>query len=255
MPSSMPSPAVALRSVLFNLVFYLVLLCYFIAAIPTLAMPPRAMVAMATHWGRTNLLLLRLICRIDVAWHGLDKIPPGPLLVAAKHQSAWETFALLALFRDPTFVIKRELLALPVYGWYARKARMIGVDRSAGKEALADMIAQSRDALVRGQQIVVFPEGTRRPAGAAPDYKPGIALLYAACGVPCLPIALNSGLYWPRRTFWRYPGTVRVEILDPIPPGLPRGQFFRRLQADIETATARLIEEARPDLGPEATGG
>jgi 1-acyl-sn-glycerol-3-phosphate acyltransferase len=246
----MRSFGLILRSLVFNLVFYLVLIGYFIAALPTLVMPPRAMVAVATHWGRTNLRLLRMICGLDVEWRGLEKIPRGSLLVAAKHQSAWETFALLWLFRDPTFIIKRELFALPVYGWYARKADMIAVDRTGGKQALTDMIARAREALGKGRQIVIFPEGTRRPAGAEPDYKIGIAHLYAACGVPCLPIALNSGLFWPRRSFLRYPGTVRVEILDPIPPGLPRKAFFARLQNEIETATAKLVEEGRRELGP-----
>jgi 1-acyl-sn-glycerol-3-phosphate acyltransferase len=241
----MRSLAVILRSLLFNLVFYLVLLGYFIAALPTLVMPPWAIIAVATHWGRTNIRLLRLICRLDVAWHGLEKIPPGPLLVAAKHQSAWETFALLWLFREPTFIIKRELLSVPVYGQYAAKAGMIPVDRGAGKQALTDMTARARQALAEGRQIIIFPEGTRRPAGAEPKYKIGIAQLYAECGVPCLPIALNSGLFWPRRKFLRYPGTIQVEILDPIPPGLPKSEFFDRLQREIETATAKLVADGQ----------
>src|SRR5262249_21624940 len=112
------------------------------------------------------------------------------------------------------------------------------------KAALVAMTASAREALLEGRQIVVFPEGTRRPAGAEPKYKFGIAHLYAEGVAPCVPIALNSGLFWPRRKFMRYPGTITVEVLDPIAPGLPKEEFFQRLQGDIETATARLIADA-----------
>src|SRR5439155_3955456 len=130
-------------------------------------------------------------------------------------------------------------------------AGMIPVDRGAGKAALAGMAVHARKALAERRQIVIFPEGTRRPAGAEPKYRFGVAHLYAELGVPCVPIALNSGLFWPRRRFLRFPGTVRVQILDPIPPGLDRALFFAQLQQDIETATARLIAEGARELGPE----
>ncbi len=235
---------IALRSLAFNTLFYLVLALYLVAAIPTLLMPRRAIIALARHWARANLALLRIICGITVDWRGLEKIPHGAILVAAKHQSAWETFALLTLFDDPTFILKRELLWLPFYGWYARHAGMIPVERGGGKPALMAMAERARAALGDGRQIVVFPEGTRRPPGAEPHYKYGIAHLYGACGTPCVPIALNSGLFWPRRKFLRYPGTIAVEILDPIAPGLAVDEFFPRLQRELEAATARLIAEA-----------
>ncbi len=167
----------------------------------------------------------------------------GALVVAAKHQSAWETFALLPLFDDPAFILKRELQWIPVFGWLLIKGRMVPVDRTAGLRALNRMIARARRELARGRQLIIFPEGTRRPAGAEPRYKQGVALLYAAQRVPCLPIALNSGLFWPRRSLRRRPGKVVVEILDPIPPGLDKKAFFERLKDEIEGATARLIEE------------
>ena len=237
---------ILVRSVLFNILFYLNLLIYLIAAIPTYFLPYRVLVAVAKSWGRSNLRLLRLVCGIDVAWIGLEKIPRGPLIVAAKHQSSWETFALLTLFDDPTFIVKRELMWIPLFGWYIWKARMIPVDRGARTQALVAMTERARVQLEGNRQLVIFPEGTRRAPGAEPAYKFGVAHLYAETGAPCLPVALNSGLVWPRRKFLRHPGTVRVEILDPIPPGLERAQFFERLKQDIEGATARLVAtEAR----------
>jgi 1-acyl-sn-glycerol-3-phosphate acyltransferase len=179
---------------------------------------------------------------------GLEKIPYGPLLVAAKHQSTWETFALLALFVDPTFIVKRELLWLPLFGWFVRKGRMIPVNRGARAQALAGIARQARIEVARGRQIIIFPEGTRRPAGAEPNYRYGIVHLYAETGIACLPIALNSGLYWPRRSLLRYPGTIRVEILDPIPPGLDKKEFAARLRDDIETASTRLLDQGRREL-------
>ena len=246
------SGAVVLRSALFNLAFYLNFIVWLLVAVPTLVMPRHATIGVAKAWGRVNLWLLRVICGIDVEWRGLEKIPPGPLLVAAKHQSAWETFALLPLFSDPTFILKRELMWLPLFGWLAHKAGMIPVDRSAGKDALGAMTRAFRAALAEGRQVIIFPEGTRRPPEAEPSYKLGILFLYAGGQAPCLPIALNSGLFWERRGFLRYPGTIRVEILDPIPPGLGRRVFFRRLQGDIETATAALIAQGRRELGEAA---
>jgi len=238
---------IVIRSIAFNALFYLALLGYFVVALPTLLLPPRGILRLAQHWARTNLALLRIVCRIDVDWRGLEKIPSGAVLVAAKHQSTWETFALLTILRDPTFILKRELLWIPFYGWFARHAGMIPVDRGGGKAALVAMTARARAALLEGRQIVVFPEGTRRPPGAEPRYKIGIAHLYADGAAPCVPIALNSGLFWPRRKFLRQPGTIIVEVLDPIAPGLPMDDFFARLQRDIEAATARLMAQAGGD--------
>ena len=239
---------IIIRSVVFNVLFYLILVPYLMVAMPTLLLPRWGIIRLAQHWGRVNLHLLRIVCGITVEWRGLEKIPAGACLVAAKHQSVWETFALLTVFRDPTYILKRELLWLPLFGWAAWRARMIPVDRGGGKPALAAMAAHVRDALAAGKQIIIFPEGTRRPAGAEPKYKYGIAHLYGEGIAACVPIALNSGLFWPRRQFLRYPGTITVEILDPIAPGLPIDEFFERLQRDLEAATARLIAQGRRDI-------
>jgi 1-acyl-sn-glycerol-3-phosphate acyltransferase len=244
---------VVVRSIVFNIVFYATLVIWLVAALPTLVMPYRAIVSVAKWWGRYNLFLLRAICGLSAEFRGLDRLPPGACLAAAKHQSAWETFALLWMFSDPAFILKRELQWLPFYGWFSMKARMIPVDRTAGVRGLRIMYERARREFARGRQIVIFPEGTRRPPGAEPAYKHGIAQLYAATGVPCVPIALNSGLYWPRRSMIRRPGTIVVEVLDPIPPGLSRHDFMLRLQNSIETATNRLVAEGEADLARAAS--
>jgi 1-acyl-sn-glycerol-3-phosphate acyltransferase len=245
---------IIVRSLIYNICFYINLALYIAIALPALFLPHRVMLGIARSWGRTAGWLLRIICGLNVEIRGIENIPSGALLVASKHQSAWETFALLPLFSYPTIVLKRELTWLPFFGWYLRKAGMIALDRGAGKDALASLIARTRAALAVGRQVIVFPEGTRRQPGAEPDYKLGIVQMYSNCGVACLPVALNSGIFWPRRKFLRYPGTIVVEILPPIPPGLPRAAFFRRLQGDIETATQRLIEEAQRESGHSPSG-
>jgi 1-acyl-sn-glycerol-3-phosphate acyltransferase len=244
------------RSLVFNVLFYLNLLVHFIAAIPTLAMPRRrGILTVARFWARTNLWLLRAVCGIGVEFRGVAKIPPGPLLVASKHQSLWETFALLLILPDPAYIMKRELMWIPFFGWYTWKAAMIPVDRTKGSQALAEMNARARREAERNRQVIIFPEGTRRPPGAEPKYKYGVVHLYKEMGVPCLPVALNSGLFWPRRSLRRYPGTVRVEVLDPIPPGLDQQAFFARLQRDVEAATMGLLAEGERELARSGLPG
>jgi 1-acyl-sn-glycerol-3-phosphate acyltransferase len=239
-----------LRSIIFNALFYLNLALHVIAAIPTYALPRRAFMTIAKSWGHTSNWLLRAVVGAKIEYRGVEKIPPGALLVASKHQSVWETFALLPLFDDPAYIFKRELMWIPIFGWYAWKTDMIPVDRGARGAALAGMTERVRAELARGRQIIIFSEGTRTAPGAPPAYKHGTAHLYAATGATCLPIALNSGLFWPRRKFLRYPGTFVLEVLDPIPPGLGKDAFAARLQSDIERATTRLIEEALASSHP-----
>lgn len=229
------------RSIIFNVLFYLNLIAHLIAALPTLVMTRHAVIAVAKSWGYTNIWLLKAICDIKVEYVGREKIPAGAMIVAAKHQSVLETFALIPLFADPAFIVKRELMWIPVFGWYIWKADMIPVDRGARTQALNAMSERAKTELARGRQLIIFPEGTRRAPGAEPAYKYGVVQLYAAIGVPCLPVALNSGVVWRRRSFKRYPGTVRIEILDPIPPGLDKRAFFDRLKSDIEGTTDRLV--------------
>ena len=234
-----------LRSLIYNVLFYLLLICWLIIAIPTFVLPRSALRALARLWSRQSTWLLRVVCNVKVEYRGVDKIPKGPLVVASKHQSMWETFALLQIFDQPLFILKRELTMIPFFGWYLIKAGMISVDRRAGGRALLKMVRQAAEEVRGGRQLIIFPEGTRRPVGAPPDYKPGVAQLYASSRVSCLPVALNSGLFWPRRTFMRYPGTLVVEFLDLLPSGLSRDEFLTRISVVIEDATRRLVEAGR----------
>jgi 1-acyl-sn-glycerol-3-phosphate acyltransferase len=233
--------AIFLRSLLFNILFYPVFVFWAIIALPTLAMPRAALMRVAAWWARSNIFLMRVICNIKVEFRGVEKIPKGPLIVAAKHQSMWETISLLRFFDAPFFVLKRELTWIPLFGLFLIKSNMIAIDRGAGARALRAIMRRAEEEVQHGRQFLIFPEGTRRPVGATPHYKSGVSMIYADCGVPCLPVALNSGLFWPRRTFLRYPGTLVLEFLDPLPPGLPRAEFMARIETVIEEATNRLV--------------
>jgi len=240
------------RSLLFNLLFYVTTTLFVVLGSPLLFAPRRwAMAALAVH-SRFELWLLKVIVGTKLEVRGQEKLPKGACLVASKHQSAWETFALISLFRDPALLMKRELFWIPFHGWFSRKFEMIPVDRDRGPAALRRMLREARKRVADRREIIIFPEGTRRPPGAPPDYKTGVILLYEALGIPCVPVALNSGVFWPRRSLERRPGTIVVEFLDPIPPGLPKAEFLARLTEAIETASARLLAEAKakePGIG------
>jgi 1-acyl-sn-glycerol-3-phosphate acyltransferase len=181
-----PLPASSLqlaRSVLFNALFYLNLTVHMIVALPTLAMPYPVLRAFIRSYARTSLWLLRVVAGTKVAWRGLENIPDGACILACKHQSVWETFALFAVLRDPTYILKRELMWIPLFGWYMRRARLIPIDRSAGMAALSRMTVLARQELARARQLLLFPEGTRRPAWCT--YTPGLACL--ACRSRSIP--------------------------------------------------------------------
>jgi 1-acyl-sn-glycerol-3-phosphate acyltransferase len=235
----------ALRSLIFNIAFYLNLILFLVVGSPLLLGPRRwAMVALQL-WATTSVWLLKVICGTGMEVRGMQHIPKGPLLVAGKHQSFWETFAILPLLDDPCMVLKRELTFIPLFGWFALKFRMIAVERDAGPQALRKMMKRAKEEIAAGRQIVIMPEGTRRAPGDPPDYKPGAAALYGALDVPCVPFGLNAGLYWPRRKFLRKPGTIILEFCPAIPPGLPRPEFQKRLEAAIESSSNRLLGEAK----------
>lgn len=238
------------RSLAFLLLFYLVTALFLLLGSPLLLAPRRwAMAGLDLH-GRTCICLLRVVTGTRMEVRGRQHLPQGACLVAAKHQSAWDTFALIPLFRDPAVVLKAELTTIPLYGSFCRKFEHIIVSRERAAIALKSMLETSRQRAEEGREILIFPEGTRSPPGAPPDYKPGIVALYESLGLPCIPLALNSGLYWPRRSLMRYPGTIVVEFLEPIPPGFDRRTFRSTLETRIETATARLMVEASSSDNP-----
>jgi 1-acyl-sn-glycerol-3-phosphate acyltransferase len=244
--------ALYIRSLLFYPVLYLNWAVFLIFGSWMLLVGPRrwAMTGLALH-GRVTLWLLRWICGTKMEVRGLEKLLSGPVIVASKHQAAWDTFALIPLMRDPAMVMKAELLSIPLYGAFCRKFELIPIQRELGPAALRQMVREARKRAADGREIVIFPEGTRRLPGAPPDYKPGIMVLYQDLKLPVCPAALNSGVYWPRHSFLRFPGTIVVEFLDPIPPGLPRAEFMDRLEKTIEAASDNLLEEARNELRAE----
>ena len=246
----MKDAALLARSLLFAVVFYLNTAVFLVLGSWLLAAPRRwAMAGLRLH-GLASLWWLKVICGTRVEVRGREKLPGGACLVASKHQSAWDTFALIPVFRDPAMVMKAELGLIPLYGWFSHKFQHIFVRRDKGPSALKAMIRDARQRASQGREVVIFPEGTRRPPGAPADYKPGYLALYEGLGLPCVPLALNSGLFWPRRSLMRYPGTIVIEILEPVPAGLPRAEARQLIQSRIEAACERLIAEARAKPNP-----
>ena len=205
-----------------------------------MALPYPVLRVFIRSYARTSLWLLRVVCGTKVEWRGVEKMPKAPCIVACKHQSAWETFALYAVLDDPIYILKRELMWIPLFGWYMWKAGLIPIDRAAGLAALARMTARARESArgPRPRQLVIFPEGTRRAPGAEPSYKPGVAYLYGKAGVPCVPIALNSGLVLAAAVAAPLPARSSSRSSIRSRPA-STGDILRRLQDAIETASAR----------------
>ena len=180
-----------------------------------LILPRGACVWLARIWARATLWGLRVFAGIDMRVTG--SAPHGGVLVAAKHMSMWDTLALYLTLDDPAIVLKRQLLYIPFYGWFLWKATAIAIDREAGAPALRKMTAAAKKVIGEGRPILIFPEGTRKKPGALPDYKPGVAAIYGTLGVPCVPVALDSGRYWTG--FRKIPGTITLAFLEAIPPG------------------------------------
>jgi 1-acyl-sn-glycerol-3-phosphate acyltransferase len=246
------------RSLVFNLAYYLVSTVMVVASLPVFAFGSERATAAVTHaWASVGIFLLRVIVGTRFVVRGIENVPPGGVIIAPKHQSMFETFALLTVLERPTYVMKQELARIPLWGWCARRAGMIMVEREEGSAALRKLVVGVRSAIERGRQVIIFPEGTRRPPGAEPDYKGGVAHLYRMTNAPVVPVAINSGLFWPRRQITRHPGTIVFEFLPPIMPGLPSRAFLERLQAEIEAASDGLLVEAskaapRPPFPPAA---
>ena len=231
------------RSAIFQVVFYTTFIVMMLVGSPCLV-SRRATLRVVRAWAKVSLYLLRVICGTRVEFRHLERLPKGGSIIAVKHQSFLETFALTAVLEDYAFILKKELTAIPLFGWYVKRADHLGIDRDKHAATLSLLKRAVREKLAARRQIVIFPEGTRAPVGAAAVYKPGVAALVADAGVPCTPVALNSGLFWPRRSFARRPGTVVIEVLPPIPPGLGKRAFMTALQNAIEPATDALVAAA-----------
>lgn len=234
-----------LRSLLFAAAFYITTALFLLLG-SWLLLAPRtwAMAGLKAH-AITILWLLKWIAGTKLEVRGTENLPSDGCLVVAKHQSAWDTFALIPLFRDPAVVLKDELKWIPFYGWFCIKFQHILVKRDRAAVALKQMITDAKTRIADKREVLIFPEGTRQAPGAPPDYKPGYVALYEGLDVTCVPVALNSGVFWPRRSFLRLPGTIIVEFLEAIPPGMERKAFKARVQGNIEAASARLLAEAK----------
>jgi 1-acyl-sn-glycerol-3-phosphate acyltransferase len=242
--------ALIARSLLFNLCLWLWTLVMLLAALPWLAAPPRRMLAHSQAWMRGVQLLLSRIVGLEYEVRGREH-QNAVAIFAFKHQSAWETLAIHLLLPGAAIALKRELTRIPLFGWCLVHAGMIGIDRAGGGRALRGLIEGGRAALARGAPIVIFPEGTRVPPGERRAYHPGVAALYRHLGCPVVPVALNSGVFWRRRSFIKRPGRVVVEFLPPIAPGLGRDAFMAELERRLEGAAERLAAEAQRQIGPD----
>lgn len=230
----------ALRSLIFTVLFYGLFAISAVAAAVISVLAPKSLPPFTAGWSRTWLTLYRAICGVSYEVRGREHLPTGGCLLAVKHQSVWDTCALFAVFERPVFVLKSELMLIPFFGWALTRLGCIPVKRGTGKSALENMVRGTQTALAEGKQVVIFPEGTRTRVGDADSYKTGISHLYKDLGVACVPVALNSGKLWPRHSFLRPPGVVRLQILAAIPPGMGRKQMFALMVERIEAAVGQL---------------
>lgn len=238
-----------LRSVIFNVLFYIWLIVQMIVWTPFYFLAPRMMAwIVPKFWANSSLWLHDKITGTQRKITGLGNIPEGSFILAPKHQSFWDVLAFFPYLHDPLYILKRELRWIPMFGWYIMKMRMIPVNRGSKSKALRQVVQATKDELARNpRQLIIYPEGTRRPPGAEPHYKWGIVELYTQLNLPVVPVAHQAGLFWPRRKFLRYPGTIRAEFLPAIPPGLGKEEFMARLIGDTEKAADRILLETSQD--------
>jgi len=230
----------AVRSLAFVALFYLWTALVAVGGTPLMLGPTSWVLKLFRLWGRGIIALLP-ICGIRVEVRGREHIPQGAALVAPKHQCMFDVFAQFAWLPASAFVMKKELAWIPWFGWYAAKAGAIVIDRDGHAKTLRQVVREGAALFAKGRQVVIFPEGTRQPPGAPPDYKPGIAALYRELDVPVCPVATNSGVHWPAHGFLRHPGVIVFEYCEPIPPGLKRAEFMRLLESRIEERSNALL--------------
>ena len=237
----------AVRSLVFYLVLYIqtVVLALFVGILAVIIRRPFAFgLAIAMYWARSSLFLLRWIVGIRSEVTGQEHLPETGCIIASKHQSDWDIYALLPHSGHPAFIAKKQLMDIPFFGWAAQTLETIALDRSLGGKAIPQMIESARGAISRDCRIIIFPEGTRRPPLSEPKYKVGVSRLYEALDVPVVPVALNSGLFWGRRSLILWPGTARARFLEPIPPGLGADEMQKRMIEVLEAETDRLVLQA-----------
>ena len=233
-----------IRSLLFHLVFYGWTLFCALALIWVFVLPRRTMVRVVTFYFRSLVPLEKYILGLTYEVRGREHLPSGACIIASKHQSAYETLKLHLLFGDPAIVLKRELMWIPLWGWYQAKTGMIPVDRGARGVAMASMLTNAKTAVEQGRKLVIFPQGTRIKAGARRPYKIGLGVLAETYQLPVVPMALNAGVFWPRHAFLIRPGKVVFEFLPAIPPGLSATEIMARVELVLEAASDRLVQEA-----------
>ncbi len=231
-----------LRSCVYAAAFYGSVFILSFLMLPTLLLTSDNARVFYRWWARLSATLIRYILRIDYRIEVEEgaALPDGAALVACKHQSAWETLVSYEFLADPAFVLKKELTQIPIFGAYLIKSKQISVDRAAGSKALRGMIADVQHRIEEGRTVVIYPQGTRVKPGVKAPYQPGIAALYRGVDVPVVPIALDSGEYWPRNSFMKKPGIITVRVLKAIEPGMTRSEFLRVLEARIEKACGEI---------------
>jgi 1-acyl-sn-glycerol-3-phosphate acyltransferase len=230
-----------IRSLAFVALFYLWSAVLAILMLPLLLLPRRWMLGAFRFWALGVIWMLGLVCGIRVELRGREHLPKGRALIAAKHQCMFDIFAQFVWLPDHCFVMRKELMVIPFFGWYAAKTQMIVVDREGGAKALRGLVRDGKARLAEERQLVIFPEAHRGEPGHAGDYQPGVAALSRELGLPTHPVATNSGVHWPAHGFLRRPGTIVFEYLEPIPAGLARADYMRRLESAIETASNALL--------------
>jgi 1-acyl-sn-glycerol-3-phosphate acyltransferase len=201
----------------------------------------RSTVAVIRLWVRGIRTLARVICGITFRSEGRENIPKGPCIIAAQHQSSFETYEMFVEFEQPVFVLKRELIFIPVIGWFMQRAGLVHIDRGAGATAMRKMLREAQAAVDTGHQVIIFPEGTRAKPGTVVPYKPGIVALYTHCDAPVIPMALNTGHIWGKTRILKRPGEIVFRYLPALPKGLGKEEMLAELRRRIDAAHAELI--------------
>ncbi|MBI1174909.1 MAG: 1-acyl-sn-glycerol-3-phosphate acyltransferase [Sideroxydans sp.] len=232
---------VFIRSLIFLLLQILITPLFTLVALLSFPLHPITRYRLISGWALTMLWLLRVVCGIRMDVRGAENIPGQPCILLCKHQSAWETIALQKVFPPQVWVLKRELLRLPFFGWGLAMTSPIAIDRSDGREAMKQLLKQGKQRLQAGFCVVIFPEGTRIPYGQRGKYKIGGAMLAASSGALAVPVAHNAGRLWGRHSFFKHPGTITMSIGAPIDPaGLKADEINRRAEDWIEAEVERL---------------